>query len=227
VHANLEVEVRPGRVTRRADAAENGAPGDLVADSYVDRFEVRVERPDARRVPDDDEQPPTAGLPGRPRHQTGAGGRDLGPRRRKQIDAGVEPAAAATELVADWCEQRPGERDRSARRTAVQRGSRCPSDDPVGHEPDAPLEPCHRRGNSRPEASVDRARREAVPRQRQLEHADRTAVRAALQRRVGARGREPGDGECNEQQSETLGDHGTIRSGSIRYNETTGSSRSG
>jgi hypothetical protein len=48
-----------------------------------------------------------------------------------------------------------------------------------------------------------------------------------MQRRAGAGGRERRDGSCKEYGNETLVDHGTIRIGSIRYNETTGSSRSG
>src|SRR5205823_3400479 len=99
--AELEVEMRPRRVSRRADEADPLARRHLLAQADVDAREVRVHRADSVAVRDRDEEPPAAGPEPGPDDATRAGGRDRGPSRRDQVDPGVEAVAARPEGVAD------------------------------------------------------------------------------------------------------------------------------
>src|SRR5439155_22308145 len=56
--AHLEVEVRAGRMAPRTDTAHANALRDPDSDPYVDAREVRVHRPLAASVRDDDEEAP-------------------------------------------------------------------------------------------------------------------------------------------------------------------------
>ena len=70
-HPHLEVEVRPCRTPCRAHCAEPGAECDAVEQADVDPLEMRVERPDAAAVRDDDRVAEAAQRP-RPNRTAGA-----------------------------------------------------------------------------------------------------------------------------------------------------------
>src|ERR671924_20611 len=115
------MEVRPRGLAGAADASYPCARPPPPAEPNVDARKVRVHRPPAVAVRDRDKQPPAAASVTRPHDSTRSGGADRRPRRRREVDTGVEARAAGTEAVADPAAERPCERDRQVRPRPTQR----------------------------------------------------------------------------------------------------------
>ena len=203
--ADFEVQMRPGCISARADAPENGAARHLLADPHVDRREMGIERADAARVPDDDEPPPPAGAPSSPGHRPRRGGEHRRPARCKQIDPGVEGIAARAEPVADGREHGPDERDRRARERPGERAQRRPAGDARRRQPCAALEPAHCACDAWAEAAVDDAGRKAVPGELELQRTDALTGRSAAKRRTGYPRNEQYDNRGDEQDAAHAG----------------------
>ena len=91
-YPHLEVEVRACRAPRRADGAEPGSERDAVEQADIDLLEMRVERPDAAAVRDDDRVAEAAQRP-RPNHTAGTCGRHRRAGGGHEVEAGMERPA--------------------------------------------------------------------------------------------------------------------------------------
>ena len=109
--------------------------------------------------------------------------------RGREVQAGVEHAPARAEAVAERDAERREEAQDRARRRAPERGERGRAGDAVGAEPGPGLEAPQRGSGARAEAAVDRAGREAVAGEQELQGGDVPAARARV-----LSGREPSRG---------------------------------
>src|SRR6266542_1579328 len=81
--AHLEMQMRPHRFTRGADASDLEARSDALAEPYLDARQMRVQRADTVAVRDRDELAPAAVAPGRPDDAARTGGGDARPGGRR------------------------------------------------------------------------------------------------------------------------------------------------
>jgi hypothetical protein len=131
-------------------------------------------------VRDDDEHSPAVAVadPGNAAGRRRGHGR---PERGDQVDARVEAVAARAEAVADRRCERPREPERRRRERPLQRRNGERAGAAVRRQPGPPLVAPQRPERVPPEDAVDRPRREAVPRELELQLRDVPAGGAAPQ----------------------------------------------
>src|SRR4051795_12203881 len=121
---------------------------------------------------DRDEEAPSArelgGVGNAPRRSRA----DAGARRRRDVDAGVEAAAAGPESVRYDAGHRPGQREGQAPRRSSKLIERVSPGDAVGAEARGALEPPQGALGARAELAVDRPAREPVLGEGELERDD-------------------------------------------------------
>src|SRR5690606_31557569 len=106
VDADLEVQVRPGRVAGVAGVADHLALRDVLADRHADRRLVAVARRQAAAVVDAGVVPVAADPPG-DRDRPGVGGAQRRAVGQRDVDAGVQTPPALAEARADRPVRRP------------------------------------------------------------------------------------------------------------------------
>ena len=127
--------------------------------------QVRVEGADTGAVLDDDELPPAAGVSAANTTRPGPAADTTVPVGGDEVQSAVEPLASRSVGSSQRSLEGSAENERKAR--PAPRGPRGPRPRPtVGLEPRPHLEAAEKRFGSETEETVERARRESVPRER-------------------------------------------------------------
>src|SRR5439155_4424122 len=157
------MQVRTGRVARRADEPDADSLPDPDAEPDVDTRKVRVHRALAMSVGDDDEEAPAAVPPPGPDDAAGLRGVDGRTHRRREVDPRVPAIAARPEAVAEHRRgHRPGEWDRNRGRRSSERLKRRRAGDAVRLQREPVLEAAQRLVDVPAEDPVEGAGGEAV-----------------------------------------------------------------
>ena len=168
----------PAGAPAHADAPEERSRGDSLTHPYPDSREVGVERAHTCAMRDAHHPPPAAGIHTGERNPSPCCGLHPRAERREVVHAGVKAISAWTEAVTDRRADGRGEPDRRPWQRGMELRDRLGAGRSVGLQPGPCLKEPERCVRVRPETSVERSGRKAVPGERELQRRNVPALRA-------------------------------------------------